>query len=72
LDTILPSYYERRKSVKNVKAIKLWNKRINELLKLYDAKNDKYSFELLIAVLQIVENNLIYKKNVEKIKNRLL
>lgn len=72
LDSILPSYKERRKSVKNVNAIKIWNKKINSLLKLYDQRSDKYNFELLIGVCQIVEDNMIFKERCGEDKKRVV
>lgn len=72
LDSLLPNYYEKRKDIKNKKACKLWNKKINNLLKLYDVKSDKFNFELLLAIMQIVEDHMIFKKQCGKEKKQIV
>lgn len=57
----LPDYADRRRDVKNVKYQEYWSSQINDLLSVYDEKNgDKYHLQLTRAIMQIVEDYMIY------------
>jgi hypothetical protein len=59
----LPDYANRRKDVKNLKYQEYWSSQINDLLSLYDENNgDKYHLCLTRAIMQIVEDYMIYNE----------
>jgi hypothetical protein len=57
----LPDYADRRRNVKNAQYQDYWSSQINELLSVYDEnQGDKYHLKLTRAIMQIVEDYLIY------------
>jgi hypothetical protein len=61
LKTKLPDYADRRRHVKNAQYQDYWTAQINELLSVYNEnQGDKYHLKLTRAIMQIVEDYMIY------------
>ena len=72
LDDYLPNYRDKRKNVKNQKEINFWNQKIIEQLKLYDSKEDKYNFQLVKGIMEIVERYMIYDEKLGSQKKQVV
>lgn len=71
LKTILPDYAEKRREIKNNKHLAYWEIEINNLLSLYDGKNDHYHFKLCRCVLQILEDYCIWNSRLGACKKHI-